>query len=254
MEFIDKLNVAATASPPLQVLNLAGSVIGMVPHHWAALTGNIITTGARIGTAAVSKGRTEMYMSDINKSLFNPRGLKAVIATTEAVMTRCGMPLDASLTDADSHYNFHERLLFALAPYTAPITLEVPPPMTQEFSLDRISAKQVVRSERNTQKKFDKKREKAQKKINRGNDEIQREIAKLDKEIDQLQARAEREVAKKPRDTEKIQNKLEREVQKTDRERFKLEEKLDHGSGGSDKEAKRMRKALWILIESLDQR
>lgn len=252
MDFIDDLNVAATASPPLQVLNLAGGIIGNVPHHWAVVAGNIMSTSAQLGTAAVSKGRTELYIRSMNEKLFNPRGLKVALASTEAMMVRCQIPPDTPLlAGADTDRKFEERLLSVVSPYTAPITFTVPKPTTQESSLDKWSAKQVDRDIKSMDKKRAKEHEKEEKKNDKKRHEVDKEIAKLEKEISSLEAKAHK---RRSSDPGKIDKKLEREISKAEKKRDELEEKLDQPGkkGHKGKEEKKSRKVLWILIENVD--
>lgn len=135
----------------------------MVPHHWAVLVGNILTTSAKLGTAAVSKGRTELFMSEVNKGPFNPRGLKVTLASTDAVMARCRMPQDAPLPLGEDGQSLQGRLLSTVAPYTAAITMDVPPPTNQRSTLDKLSTRQVVTDVKKTEKKREKEQEKSRK-------------------------------------------------------------------------------------------
>ena len=64
----------------------------MVPYRWASIAGMTIQATAQLGTAAVSKERTEMYMKEVNEELFNPRGLKASIASTDAMRAVLRVP------------------------------------------------------------------------------------------------------------------------------------------------------------------
>ncbi|KAJ7100010.1 hypothetical protein B0H15DRAFT_770489 [Mycena belliarum] len=85
LAFIDGLNLAMTASPPLRVVNLAGMVIGFVPYHWAMIAGAAIQLGARSGMKVLSKTLTDRYLRAANLRLFKPRGLSARICTAAAM-------------------------------------------------------------------------------------------------------------------------------------------------------------------------
>ncbi|KAJ7107167.1 hypothetical protein C8R43DRAFT_206451 [Mycena crocata] len=85
LSFIDGLNLAMTASPPLRVVDLAGLVIGFVPYHWAMLAGNALQAAASVGTYLVSKTLTDRYLRAANLRLFNPRGLSVRMCTTAAM-------------------------------------------------------------------------------------------------------------------------------------------------------------------------
>jgi len=58
----------------------------MMPHHWASIAGTAMRAKAKLGTTAGRKVRTEMYIKEVNKKLFHPRGLKVSIASTDAMM------------------------------------------------------------------------------------------------------------------------------------------------------------------------
>ncbi|KAJ7062122.1 fungal chitosanase of glycosyl hydrolase group 75-domain-containing protein [Mycena amicta] len=94
LAFIDGLNLAMTASPPLRVVSLAGMVVGFVPYHWAMLAGAAIQTSAEVGMRVLSKTLTDRYLRAANKRLFKPRGLSVRICTS-AAMQRLVLPPDA---------------------------------------------------------------------------------------------------------------------------------------------------------------
>ncbi|KAJ6557948.1 hypothetical protein B0H19DRAFT_123960 [Mycena capillaripes] len=85
LAFIDGLNLAMTASPPLRVVNLIGFAIGFVPYHWAMIAGAAIQTSAHVGMHVLSKTLTDRYLRAANLRLFKPRGLSVRICTTAAV-------------------------------------------------------------------------------------------------------------------------------------------------------------------------
>ncbi|KUJ11339.1 uncharacterized protein LY89DRAFT_625896, partial [Mollisia scopiformis] len=162
--FIDNLNVVSTASPPLQAMSLAGGVLGMVPHHWAMIAGNVIQTTANLGTFAVSKGRTELYMREVNEKMFKPRGLKVSIAKTEAIRSvlrvPTGRPMLPPLNAQTVQMGIAERVLLQLWPYNAVLDLNVPPPAEQTTMLAKLSAKQIAAQAKRNQSKLIKKHEK----------------------------------------------------------------------------------------------
>ncbi|KAJ7100381.1 hypothetical protein C8R44DRAFT_642010 [Mycena epipterygia] len=85
LAFIDGLNLAMTASPPLRVVNLAGMAIGFVPYHWAMLAGFAIQTAAQASMRVLSKTLTDRYLRAANLRLFKPRGLSVRICTAAAM-------------------------------------------------------------------------------------------------------------------------------------------------------------------------
>ncbi|PVH78895.1 hypothetical protein DL98DRAFT_381553, partial [Cadophora sp. DSE1049] len=165
LSFIDNLNVVATKSPPLQIVDLAGGIIALVPHAWFNVAGLAVSISAKLGAAAVSKGRTELYLREVNKKLFGPRGLKVSIASTlatrEILKVPGSLPKLASLSDETFYINTAERALRAVAPYSAHLELDVPPPTEQSTMLAKVSAKEAASKDRKNHKKVMKKRDKA---------------------------------------------------------------------------------------------
>ncbi|KAJ6471195.1 hypothetical protein DFH09DRAFT_954494 [Mycena vulgaris] len=85
LSFIDGLNLAMTASPPLRVVNFAGMVIGFVPYHWAMIAGAVMQTAAQTGMHILSKTLTDRYLRAANLRLFKPKGLSVRLCTTAAM-------------------------------------------------------------------------------------------------------------------------------------------------------------------------
>ncbi|KAJ6585202.1 hypothetical protein B0H19DRAFT_1227703 [Mycena capillaripes] len=85
LAFIDGLNLAMTASPPLRVVNFAGMVIGFIPYHWAMIAGAVMQTVAQTGMHVLSKTLTDRYLRAANLRLFKPKGLAVRLCTTAAM-------------------------------------------------------------------------------------------------------------------------------------------------------------------------
>ena len=189
VEFIDNLNVVSTGSPPLKVLGLAGGVVSMVPHHIPMLVGNIISLTAKVGAAAVSKGRAAIFLSEANKTFFAPRGLRVELVKSDALRAKLGMRTGADLVSALSEsgdLNSQDRRMRALERYTAPLTFDVPPPTQQTNKLERLSAAQVKRQLKKGDKKMMEEREKAMEKAGSGS-RADRELEKLDMERSKIE-------------------------------------------------------------------
>jgi len=86
LSFVDGLNLAMTASPPLRVVNVAGMVIGFVPYHWAIIAGAGMQVAAQTGMRVLSKTLTDRYLRAANLRLFKPRGLSVRLCTTAAML------------------------------------------------------------------------------------------------------------------------------------------------------------------------
>ncbi|KAK9323039.1 hypothetical protein V1517DRAFT_321697 [Lipomyces orientalis] len=278
LEFVDKLNVVSTANPPLQVLDLVGGVLGMVPHSWAQIAGAATQAVAKIGIYAVSKGRTDRFMKQANSELFGPRRLKVQLCTTSALGKILGLPADepffAPLSDLNKDQPVNERRLAALEGYISPLIFQVPPPSPQSSALARLSEKQVKRQLKKSENKLVKDRKKALKQMPGENPkslrEYEKEMRKLNNEIDKVNRKAEKEIAKKSKEREKDERKwikevekarkeLEKELRKIDKEMDKLgretekersKERKDYEK--EDKEIKSFKKILWIVVVNLE--
>ncbi|KAK0213102.1 hypothetical protein DFS33DRAFT_1286474 [Desarmillaria ectypa] len=86
LSFIDGLNLAMTASPPLRVVDTAGMIIGLIPYHWTIIAGIAMQTAAQTGMRVLSKTLTDRYLRAANQRLFKPRGLSVRLCTTNAMM------------------------------------------------------------------------------------------------------------------------------------------------------------------------
>ncbi|KAJ3989532.1 hypothetical protein F5890DRAFT_1451686 [Lentinula detonsa] len=101
LSFIDGLNLAIVASPPLRVVNVVGQIIGFVPNHWTMVASIIVTTSAQVGMRVLSKTLTDRYLRAANLNLFKPRGLSVRLCTTPA-MLRLVAPPGSHSTDDES--------------------------------------------------------------------------------------------------------------------------------------------------------
>ncbi|KAJ7598804.1 hypothetical protein C8J56DRAFT_174356 [Mycena floridula] len=86
LQFIDGLNLALTASPPLRVVDVVGMGIGFVPYHWTIIAGAAMQAAAQTGMRILSKTMTDRYLRAANLHLFNPRGLSVRIFTAAGMM------------------------------------------------------------------------------------------------------------------------------------------------------------------------
>ncbi|KAK7442481.1 hypothetical protein VKT23_016078 [Stygiomarasmius scandens] len=86
LDFIDGLNLAMAASPPLRVVSAVGRIIGFVPYHWAMIAGTVITVTAETGIRVLSKTPTDRFLRAANLNLFHPRGLSVRLCTTSAML------------------------------------------------------------------------------------------------------------------------------------------------------------------------
>ncbi|KAJ3734706.1 hypothetical protein DFJ43DRAFT_97126 [Lentinula guzmanii] len=99
LSFIDGLNLAIVASPPLRVVNVVGQIIGFVPNHWTMVASMIVTTSAQVGMRVLSKTLTDHYLRAANLNLFKPRGLSVRLCTTPAMLRLVAPPGSHSADD-----------------------------------------------------------------------------------------------------------------------------------------------------------
>jgi hypothetical protein len=179
LKFLDALNIAMTASPPLRVVDMAGMVIGFVPYHWAIIAGVLTQTIAQTAMHVIQKTLTDRLLKHANSTFFEPRGLKVRLMKTEAMRRFVGidsadgpsaskakriaktvghgiesvayrLPIPflgrvvSALThpsgiDPNSPYNVTERRMVALQGYITPVSFDVPPAKMPEAIMDKAS-------------------------------------------------------------------------------------------------------------------
>lgn len=267
LKFLDDLNRVAVQSPPLQVLNLAGTIVGFVPLQTTQIVGGALNAAAGIGTVAVSKGRTELFLRDANRTIFAPRGLKVEIAKIEAMAKIAGMPIlntegkldkNASLLapiedqDASSAVTGQERRLQALEPYIAHLDLTPLPEIdVPENPLSKWSASVSERNRRKGEGKMLESRNEAHSKYYKESEKLEKEYAKDMKKVD----REEEKVRTKEKDASKREKELKKvakEREKLEREYAKETQKIDKDRRKDDKEESAMRKILWLVVRNLE--
>ncbi len=109
LDFLDGLNTALIASPPLQVVDFAGLVISFVyvharqslsqptnstsrPHEIFFFIGASIRVSAQIGMRVLSKTLTDRYMRAANERIFVPAGLRVRICKAPAMRALAKVP------------------------------------------------------------------------------------------------------------------------------------------------------------------
>lgn len=264
LHFLDNLNRVAVKSPPLQVLSVAGNMVGAV--H-IPIVGALARGAAGLGTMAVSKSRSEQFLKQANKDIFNPRGLKVEVAKIEAVAKLAGIPvlnatghidrgtpLLASIEDVTQEHTLsgQQRRLDSLKPWLADLEFTpLPPTDAKNSTLSKLSNWATDREKA----KSDRRRMKTSRRVGRQqirdnrrvHEEYRAEMWKLDQHEEQVRRsetgeRLERELAEINRDRQEI----EREYQ----------EELGYSGGSSrfrrDQEEQALRKILWLVIRNLD--
>lgn len=212
LTFLDTLNVCFAQTPPLQVLDLAGGIVGMVPHHIPALVGSSLQATAKVANAVTSKTRVAGLLKTANEEIFAPEGLKVEILDTEKLKHKLGIdaskPLLSDLEDKDMQVSVRDRRVQALSPHISPLVFDVPVPTKQTNAIDRLSAQQ-----------------------------LQRQMAKTEEKA--MEARR--------KEHEKAYKKAKRENRKTEKDRKRGKEEKKR-KGKDDKESKAAEKLLWVFI------
>ena len=215
LTFIDGLNEVFVAHPVFQGLGIAGAVMGMAygvhPVQWAGI-GLQFASGA--ASAATSYVRTKKYFAVMNESLFHPTGLEAKIMTTKNMLTKIGHPEDrvrlqhldpegeatafladrplGEASESTDDQDPRVRRMLALEGYSMPVSFDVPPTVSPDSLLKRVSAANVKRRDVSQQKKLLKERKEGDKEYMEKMKDAEEEMRKGDEEI----AKIEKELAK----------------------------------------------------------
>jgi len=115
MQFVGDLNVVVSSSPRIQIIDLAGGIVGLIPIAHAYIISSGISTVAKLGDVAVMKIRGSISMRKANSDLINPRGLNRAEAS-----------LSTSMSES-AHLRPTERVLASVQRYVEPLTFNVPP-------------------------------------------------------------------------------------------------------------------------------
>ncbi|XWW97873.1 hypothetical protein V2A60_005869 [Cordyceps javanica] len=261
IQFIDRLNRAAVASPPIQVLGLAGNIVGFVPLHTAQIVGNAVNLAAKVSTVAVSKGRTEMLLKEANNTMFKAAGLEVQVAKLDVVAKLGQIPIldqegkvnkNSSILlpfDGDEHdrtMNAHERRVQALATWLSPLDVESLPELDEANNvLGRMHAKVSERQRQKEEAKVVKDRNKMYKSYAKDRAKEDGEYWEKMREYNDREARIQ----------EKGGRRMEKELQELRKKREKLTKEHDKEVGKiekerrkDDKEEESMRKILFLVI------
>ncbi|KAF5531585.1 cytochrome P450 oxidoreductase [Fusarium mexicanum] len=267
LRFLDDLNRAAVASPPVQILGLAGSIVSMIPLHTAQIVGSSVNAAATLSTYAISKSRSELCISTANKELFMPRGLKAEFTKLDVVARFARMPILndegkieknsmilGPLEDmsAQSSVTVQQRRLQALEPWIAPLDLTPLPELhVPDNFVSKMHASTSERQRKKEEKKMTKDRAKAHddwtEDSRKAREDYEKEMRKIGEEL----AKAQRKHVDEPRKLEKELKKLDREREKCEKEYEKEMRKVDKDRRKDDKEEEGVRKVLWLLIRPI---
>ncbi|KAI7759890.1 hypothetical protein LZL87_010312 [Fusarium oxysporum] len=267
LRFLDDLNRAAVASPPVQILGMVGGIVSMIPLHTAQIVGNSVNAAATLSTYAISKSRSELCISAANKELFMPRGLKAEFAKLDAVARYAGMPvlndegkvkknsmILGPLEDlsAQSSVTVQQRRLQALEPWIAPLELTPLPELhVPDNFVSKMHASTSERQRKKEEKKMTKDRAKAHEDWTEDSRKARKDYEKEMRKIEEEFAKVQRKHADEPRKLERELKKLDREREKCEKEYEKEMRKVYKDRRKDDKEEEGVRKVLWLLIRPI---
>lgn len=261
---LDKLNRTKAGAPPLALLGMAGGMVGFVPEQTAQIVSAGVQVGSSLGNAVISKGRTELFLRDLNAEVFKPRGLKAEIAKLDALAKIAGIdPLldERGKVDKDSYVLGHmddperarttsvmQRRINALAPWIAQLEFAQQPAEASKNSnwYQKWIAKDGSKKDEKTERRLLKNRMKAHRKHEK------KDVGHRMDRLDQREQRIREKFAGEP-------YRMERKIAKLDRKRAKVSrkhEKRDRKGGKEkqyhDKEEKMIRKITFLIIRDLD--
>ncbi|KPM38737.1 hypothetical protein AK830_g7838 [Neonectria ditissima] len=265
LEFIDHLNRVAVASPPVQVLSLAGNIVGMVPLQTAQIVGGVVNAAATLTTVAMSKGRVEMLLRQVNHDVFGPRRLQARIAKLDAVAKIASIPiLDdrgkindespilAPLEDVDGLHSLsaQQRRIASLEPWISPLQIESLPEVDRpENPFSRMHAAVSEGQRKKEEKKMKKNRQKAQegwiKDTHKAREEYEEELSDLAREENKVRTKNSRHM---DRDLQRIERKRQKAIDEYEEEMRKAGKDRQK----DDKEQKMMRKILFLIVEKIE--
>ncbi|KAH8674679.1 hypothetical protein BGZ60DRAFT_557023 [Tricladium varicosporioides] len=229
LAFLDNLNIVAAASPPLQVLNMAGEILGMVPHHWAQLAGAGLQAGSKVGTKVVSKTRIGRFMGSVQERVFQGRGLVIRIGKWEDVERALGRGLVIDEIEVGVGSVMEKALRIVEVMGGEPLQKEglLPRSSGEEMGvMDKWSRWQVQKEKERNEKRAVKKAEKDMKEEKRN---AKREESR------------ERKVEKKERKRERSRERKEKRREMKDRKKGKKRMKIVEVIGG-DKMVSRLRR------------
>ncbi|OAQ96412.1 hypothetical protein LLEC1_00884 [Akanthomyces lecanii] len=264
LQFIDRLNRATVASPPVQVLGLAGNIVSFVPLHTAQIVGGAVNLAATVSTVAISKGRTEILLKEANSTLFRAAGLKVQVAKLDVVAKLGNIPiLDAEgkvdkkstiLLPLEENQELHtanaqQRRVQALSAWLSALEVESLPELDESTSMmGKMHAKVSERQRQKEEKKMIKDRQKMQKDY----------VKDMTKEVREYELKMENYAAKESRIQEKGSRRMVKELRELEKKRDELNKehdkevrRIEKDRRKDDKEEESMRKILFLVIQKI---
>ncbi|KAG6364279.1 hypothetical protein INS49_005878 [Diaporthe citri] len=263
LEFLDKLNRVSVASPPVQVLGLARSLVSFVPLHTAQIVGGAVNAAANLSTYAMSKGQTEILLRNANETLFAPHGLKVGVARLDAVAKLTGMPILNASGKAEKNLSLlapivetegceaepvsvQQRRIEVMVPWIQPLDVSPLPEVNAPDNIwSKLHAKASERQRGKEEKKLLKDRNKAHEDYDKDSKKAQYELDKKTRELFKERKKKGKKLDSELRKVEKERHKVRKEYEKEMRSVEKDKRK-------DDKEEEGIRKILWVIIRNLN--
>ncbi|KAL2059885.1 hypothetical protein VTL71DRAFT_10040 [Oculimacula yallundae] len=96
LDFIDRFNEESKASPYLHVVNVAGAGVGFLPGITPMIVSMAVPVAVKAAKKAQSNHQTESYLDKMNKKLFEPHKLYAIVMTYNAQESGDSLNVDMS--------------------------------------------------------------------------------------------------------------------------------------------------------------
>jgi len=81
LAFLDEFQEKTAGSSVLYAINIAAMMVGAIPSVVTMALSTAMTVGSNLAMEGQNRYKTNGYLADINKRLFNPRNLHCVIMT-----------------------------------------------------------------------------------------------------------------------------------------------------------------------------
>ncbi|KAM0255926.1 hypothetical protein ACHAQJ_005327 [Trichoderma viride] len=263
LEFMDHLNRAIVASPPLRALGMASDVVGFVPEPTAQIVSAAAGIGATVGTYAMSKIRSDSVIRQANKNIFFPRGLEVQITKLKTVAKLANMPILNAKGDVDKQspileslealveanelntISTQQRRLRALETWISPLDVEELPPVvnpTNVFSKVDVFVSEAER--KSAEKSMLKKRVRVSKKHEK---ESQKALSKYESSMERYEEKAksiDSHDRHASRDLERLEERRQKAVQKYEKDVGKAQKNYKK----KDKEERSIRRISFLVI------
>jgi len=99
LAFLDEFQEKTAGSSVLYAINIAAMMVGAIPSVVTMALSTAMTVGSNLAMEGQNRYKTNGYLADINKRLFNPRKLHCVIMTYRPDSKQKVVDVDLNATD-----------------------------------------------------------------------------------------------------------------------------------------------------------